>query len=1123
MLRIKLKKQEFSRSLSPRPFQGKKDWANRRICRQWLVLLLVLGLCGTAAFAQVQASGTISGHVTDVSGASVANASVLITETETGVSTSTTTNSSGFYSVTLLKPGVYSIQVTVSGFDVAVSSNLTLQVAQVLQQDFRLKVGNVKQQVTVSAGAPLLNTETTDLGNVISRDPIIQLPLNGRNFSQLALLVPGTNAGEVGGTRSTGNGNETARNGANVVADGARASFNTYLIDGLNDNDQLIGTIKVFPNLEDVQEFKVQIGNYDAEYMSGGAVVNVTTVSGSNQLHGSAFEFLRNSALDTRQYFDAPNTIPPYKQNQFGASLGGPIRRDKMFFFGDYQGFRVHESFSSILSEPTAALRTGDFSLYPDVIYDPTTYNPATNTRQPFAHNMIPQHELNPIAINLLETMPLPNLPGEANNLRINPLEVDEQNQFDVRFDNVISSKDSWFARYTYGTANITYPDNPVLINGAFNPFAFAGSLRSNHDPSQQATAQEIHVFSPTLSNQLALGYTREYLHVAPLDTGYNTSTVLGLMGSDSPGQGSGLATLGITGFSGFSTSSQPEIVPQNTEEYSDTISRIHGAHVSAFGVDVIHNDFSLVQPLQWNGDFSWTGNYTNNPASSSGTGAGFADFMLGLPASSEKTTISFGPPVLSYTEFGAFVQDTWRITQRLTITSGLRYDLFTNPVDRDNRQSDFVPGPSGFLGINNGGSTVALAGQGGVSPGILQTKSTNFSPRIGLAYRLGEKTVVRGAYGLFYFDEQGTGSSARLFINYPDVTTNSVNCTSTVPCLNTSTGIPNTAGAGVLPQVTYMPIDDPTSNVQQWNLTVERELSSSLVIRGSYAGSHGNDLNIADNPDVAYPGPGVVANNQPYTGYSSISGWAPIGISNYNGLQLSAEKRLSNGLYFLAAYTYSRSLDDGPGGNSSSSESRSNVQNPRNIAAEYGLSDFNYSQRFTDSTIYQLPVGRGRKFLANAGGLTDAVLGGWEVNGILTLQTGAPFTVTMATSVANTGTTTYPNRLCNGNLPGSQRTLQRWYNTSCFVSPPPYMFGNTGRNVLIGPGLETLDFSLHKNFQIWEALGMQLRIESFNLLNHPNFGLPGSSIGSTSAGTISGILPGGNARETQIAARFHW
>lgn len=1109
---------------------GSKSPVGMPIKRRWGFLILLscgflIACLGREAVAQTQSSGTISGHVTDSSGASLAKAEIVITETETGVSTTTTTNSSGFYSEGVLKPGIYSVKVAAHGFKAEIRPGLTLQVAQILEEDFRLQVGNVNETVTVTGATPLLNTETTDLGNVISRGPLIQLPLNGRNFSQLALLVPGTNGGEVGGTRSTGNGNETQRAGANVVGDGARASFNTYLIDGLNDNDQLIGTIKVVPNLEDIQEFKVQIGNYDAAYMSGGAVVNVTTASGSNQLHGSAFEFLRNSATDSRQYFDAPNTIPPYRQNQFGGSVGGPIRKNRMFFFGDYQGLRIGEAFSAIVSEPTAALRGGNFSAYPNVIYDPTTYNAATNTRQAFSNNTIPTNEINPVAVSLLSAIPLPNLPGEVNNLRVNDLESDVQNQFDIRIDNVISEKDSMFGRYTYGTATVTYPGVPLNISGALNPLAFvipsSNSLRNNHDPSQQATIQEVHVFSPTLSNQSAIAYTREALNVTTLDAGNNTSQALGLTGSDSPGQGNGLASLTITGFAGYSSSNIPEIVPQNTEEYSDTMTRVHGSHVTAFGVDIIHNNFGFLQVTNLNGALTWTGNYTNNPAKSGGTGSGFADFLLGLPSSSSKTTIPYGPPVLSYTEIGGFVQDTWRPTSRLTVTPGIRYDLFTNPVERENRQSDFVPGPAGFIGENNLGSSVAIAGQGGVSAGILRTQSKNFSPRVGLAYRVGDKTVVRAAYGLFYFDEQGTGGSARLFINYPDITTNSDNCSSTAPCLNTSNGIPNTAGAGVLPQATYMPINNPTSNVEQWNLTVERQLSQTLAATASYVGSHGDHLNIALNPDVAYPGPGAIPARQPYPGYASISGWEPISISNYNALQLSAQKRMSSGLYFIGAYTYSRSLDDGPGGNSSASESRSNVQNPRNVKAEYGLSDFNYSQRFTFSPVYQLPFGRGRRFLANANSLTEAVLGGWETTGILTLQSGPPFSVSMATSVANTGTFTRPNRTCDGNLSSSKQSLHAWYDTGCFVSPPPYTFGNTGRNILIGPGFEDLDFGLDKDFHIVERLGMQFRVETFNLPNHPNFGIPGNSIGSPTAGTVTTQIT--NARELQFGARFHW
>ena len=1088
------------------------------------LILLLLVLVGAAATANAQANGTISGHVTDATGAGIAKASVVIKETQTGVATFINTNDSGFYSVTQLKPGIYSVQVKSGSFKAAISSNLTLVVAQVLQQDFQLQVGDVSQQVEVAASAPLLNTEATDLGNVIERAPMIQLPLNGRNFSQLALLVPGTNAGEVGGTRSTGNGNETQRAGANIVANGARATFNTYLIDGLNNNDQLIGTIKVFPNIEGIQEFKVQIGNYDAQYMSGGAVINVTTASGSNQFHGSAFEFVRNDALNAREYFDAPGLIPPYKQNQFGGSFGGPIRKDKMFFFADYQGLRLHQSFSSIVSEPTAAMRAGDFSALSNVIYDPATYNSSTNSRTAFTGNIIPTSRLDPIAINLLATMPMPNLPGNVNNTRLNDLQVKSQNQFDIRVDNVISARDSMFARYTYGTSTLSFPTTPLLLNGKLNPLAFAqpsgNGLRNNSDPSQQATVQETHSFSPTLTNQFALGYTREALNVAPLDQGNNTSQKLGLQGSNYPGQGSSLVQTSFSNYAGFSAGNMPEIVPQNTEEISDSITRTHGSHVSIFGVDVIHNMYGFLQVPTLSGKLSWSGNYTNNPAKSSGSGYDFADYMLGLPSSSTITTLTSGAPVLSYTEYGAFAQDTWRVTPKLTLNGGIRWDLFTNPVERKNRLTDFVPGTNGFVGMNNQGGAFAVAGQG-YSRGVLSVPAHNFSPRVGASYRIGEKTVLRGSYGLFYFDEQGTGGSARLFLNYPFVVTNTANCSSTAPCLSTSTGIPNTITSSVLPQATYMPLDFPTSHIHQWNLTLERQLSSALVVRGSYVGAHGQDLNLAYNANTAYPGAGAVASRQPYSNFSTINAWAPIGVSNYNALQLSAEQRMSGGFYFMSAYTWSRSLDMGPGGNSSNSESRANMQDPRNPQNEYGLSDFNYSQRFTDSMIYQLPFGHGRQFLSNAGAVTDAILGGWQGSGILTLQSGAPFSVSMGTSQANTGTFTRPDRVCNGNLPTSQRSIHKWYDTSCFVSPAQYSFGNAGRNILIGPGLQTVDFSLDKDFRITEGRGLQFRVEAFNLLNHANFDMPGESIGTGSAATITSVIS--HSREIQIAARLHW
>jgi outer membrane receptor protein involved in Fe transport len=1079
-----------------------------------MLAAILAASCTLPAAAQVNATGTFSGQVTDPTGSPIAGAQVKVTQQETGVSVVKQTASDGIYTVPLLKAGTYTIEVTAPGFNAEVRKDIVLQIQQVGQEDFKLQVGDVKQQITVEGAAPLLNTESTEVGNVISQTATEQLPLNGRNFSQLALLVPGTNPGPVGGIRTQGNGNETQRAGAEIVADGSRGSFNTFMIDGIDDEDQSVGTLKVFPNLEGIEEFKVQVGNYDAQFASGGAVVNVVTRSGGNQIHGSAFEFLRNFDLDARQFFDAKK--PQFQQNQFGGAIGGPIIKNKLFYFGDYQGLRLHTASTSLLTEPTAAMRGGNFNGVA-TIYDPTSYNAATNTRTQFQNNTIPAIQIDPIASSLLAIIPLPNLPGNKNNLRINNLAVQTEDQYDVRVDQVFSEKDSMFARVTHGTADITYPATPVFINGVLNPLAFAqgsataGSLRLNHAPSSQATLQEIHTFSPTITNQVAFGYTRFALSVTPLDEPYNVAQKLGLQGANTGADSGAMSSLSISGYSGYSSGNLPEIVPQNTWQASDTLTYIHGAHSLRFGFSVIHNGFGFFQLAAPSGSLSFSGVYTNNPATSAG-GNGFADFLLGLPVSSSKSAAPYGVPYESYTEYGAFVQDQWRATSRLTVNLGLRYDLFTPVKERHNRQSDF------FIGAN---PSLAIAGQNGISDTILHTQPHDFSPRVGLAFRATDRTVVRAAYGLFYFDEEGTGGSTRLFINNPFAAQYAVNCSSTAPCLHTSTGIPNTPSASNLPTVVYQPTPNLTPNMQQWNFTLEHQLTNSLVVRGAYVGSRGNHLNLNIQEDVAYPGPGSVTAREPYPSVASISAWEPRGPSSYNGLQLSVEKRFSTGLSFLGAYTWSKSLDEGAGGNSSTGESRINIQNPRNVAADYGLSNFNYKHRFTFSSVYDLPFGRGRKFLSNANAFENAVAGGWQTTSIVTAQSGAPFSVSLATPTANTGTFTRPNRICDGNLPSDQQSINMWYNTSCFVAPPVYTFGNTGRNVLIGPGLVTWDLGADKDFALTERFGLQFRSEFFNVLNHPNFGLPNGSIGSAAAGTITTEIT--NARQIQFALRLHF
>jgi hypothetical protein len=1079
----------------------------------WLLPAFLLAALAPS-FAQINANATISGHVTDPSGAAVPNATVLISNDTTGVTSTVDTNGAGYYVATFLKPGTYTINVSAPGFEADVRKSLTLQVQQVAEQDFQLTVGQVQQQVTVTGGAPLLNTETSELGNVITQESTQQLPLNGRNFSQLGVLVAGANSGAPGGIRTNGNGNETQRAGAEIVANGSRGSFNLFMVDGLDDRDQSVGTVKIFPNLESIGQFKVQIGNYDAEFGAGGAVVNVITRSGSNAFHGSAFEFFRNASIEADPFFST--TTPPYQLNQFGGALGGPIRRNRTFFFVDYQGLRVKNTSTSLVSEPTAALRSGNFSGLSTPIYDPATYNAGANTRQAFPGNVIPADRINPTALSLLAVMPLPTLPGTSNNLLLNVTDSQVQDQFDARVDQTISDKDSMFGRYTWGRANITYPGVPLMLNGALNPYAFtqgsstAGSLSNNKAPSMQATLQEVHTFSPTFASQFALGYTRFALSVIPINDGHNVSDLLGVPGSDIGG-GTGMVSLSISSFQGYSETNLPEIIPQNTYQISETLSSVLGTHSLSFGGSVVHNQFGFDQIAAQSGSLSFSGVYTNNPAKSSGTGSAFADFLLGLPAGSSKSSISQGQPFVSYSEFGAFIQDDWRASNRLTVNAGLRWDLFTPPTERDNRQSDFNP-------VNG---SILLAGQNGVSTGILQMKKLDISPRIGFAYRVGAATVVRGAYGFYYFNEQGTGGSARLFINYPYIQTFTVSCSATSPCLNTSTGIPDVSTSTNLPTAVYQPLANPTPDMQQWNFTVERQINSSLVGRISYVGSKGTHLPIALNPNVATPGPGTVSTRQPYPAYGTIQGWENIGPSSYNGLQLSGEKRMQGGLTFLAAYTYSKSLDEGGGGNSSTGDSRLNVQNPNDLAANYGLSSFNFKHRFTLSGVYELPVGRGKKYLTNANKLVDGALGGWQVTSILTLQSGAPLTVNMSTTTSNTGTLQRPNQVCNGNLPASQQTIHRFYNTSCYVAPPNYTFGDTGRNTIVGPGYEDWDAGLKKEFHPIEAVAVQFRAEAFNALNHPNFSLPSGSIGSSAAGTITSTL--GSQRELQFALRLAW
>jgi hypothetical protein len=1082
---------------------------------------IVLALSFASNATAQTATGTIMGRVTDPSGAAVPGVNVTITEQNTGVPVKVKAATDGNYSVPFLKPGTYSVVVEASGFQRAERTNMILQVQAILEADFQLQIGVVSQKVSVvSEIAPVLQTASTEQGNVIDEQATQQLPLNGRNFSSLAVLAPGTNGGAQGNTQQTGGGNEMQRGGASVVANGGRDQFNDYLIDGLDDRDVAVGGIKVLPNLEGIEEFKDATGNYNAEFASGGAVVQVISRGGSNVIHGSAFEFFRNAGvLDARNELPFAPNVTPYYQNQWGGAVGGPIRKDKTFFFFDFQGFEYNKGSLVTLSEPTAAEEQGNFTAVPDVIYDPTTYNATTNTRTCFGApnpctNIIPTARLNQEAQNILPVYAPPNLSGIANNLTYDDVSDMRQTQFDVRIDHTVSPQDSFFARVTDGTSKLLWPGSapyPSSQNGGINPYTYTGTNRANYAPSGQGTAQWTHIFSPTLINEFALGYTRFGLRVVPSDQGEDIATKVGITGANTCGICTSMTTLAVSNITEvYPANSVPEVVPQNAYQLNDTLAYVHGAHSMKFGFQGIHELFGFEQLGSLDGSLSFTGVYTNNPASSKGTGWAFADFMLGLPVSWGKGVYVQGTADVHYTEAGVFVQDQWRLRPNLTFNWGVRYDIFTPPVEKYNRQSDFDP----VTGL------IDVAGQNGWSRGMLDEHHDNISPRVGFAYTVTPKTVVRAAYGLFFFNEQGTGGSARLFIANPFASSFSFTCSATVPCLSTTNGIPSYTTGSASATAVYLPKENQSSSVNQWNLAIQRQLNSTTYVEVAYVGNKGTHLNIALNGDTPVPGAGSLASREPYPAYSSISTWQPIGNSSFNGMEISAQHRWAQGIWFFAQYTWSKSLDYGGGGNSNNSESRLNVQNQYDVDSSYSYSDFNYPSRFTLGHMLDLPVGRGRKFLTNAHGVEDAILGGWALRGIVTLQSGPPLTTTMNTSTANTGTEQYPNRVCNGTLPASQRSLAEWFNTACYTTPANYTWGNAARNIIVGPGLTDWDASLAKDFKLTEKLGMTFRWEWFNAFNTPNWGDPNTSIGASTVGEITSTS---NARICQFAVRFHW
>ncbi len=1125
------------------------DWAGRasmsilRTVGLCLLISLTSGLTNPA-FAQMT-TGTILGTVTDASGLAVPGANVTITNLETGFSTRFLTDASGDYLVPYLLPGTYKVLAEKQGFRVIVKTGIVLQVDQKARVDLTLQVGAVTQSVTVQSQAPLIQTASSEQGQVVASQTISDMPLSSRDFALLVNLNTGAVPNSPNSIGSAVGVTLSRDNQAGIEAtqvNGIEADGTSWNIDGVSNNEAFFSILTVNPSVDAVQEFKVTNNSYSAEYgRVGGANVQIAIKSGTNQLHGDVYEFLRNAALDANDFFSNRSglSIPPYKQNDFGGTLGGPIKKNRAFFFGDYEGFRSTLTTTGLVTIPTAAQRTGDFSAAGNpVIYNPFNLN-ASGQPQPFTGNMIPSNMINSAAANILALFPPPNLNvpvGQPNFIGDSP-QTYNFDKGDARVDYQLSDRDQVLTRYSWFSG--TYDVPPFLGSVVGGPgaggtmfTALSGSLNQN------AVIGETHSFSPTTLNEARFGWNRVNTHYVGYDQNLDTDTQVGIPGINicTPFCG-GLSEIDIAGLTQRFGHARfdPTYRIDNVFQWVDNVTLIRGKHTLKFGEDIRAIRGDLDQESGGMGEFSFDQHYTSN-LGASGTGSGTASFLLGYPETITRTILNSFPDNRSK-QFFWYGQDDIRVNQRLNLDLGLRWEIYTPTTAENGNQSNF-----NFQNGNVQVACLAISCTAGVT-----TALNDYGPRVGFAYTLdrSQKTVLRGGVGISYFQGQN-GGFGTLTDNYPFIVTQSYSSTNTLT-INTAADLSLTQGltlppppqnrpgaptgnywfpAGLNLSASAFDYNSPNTKVTSWDLDLQRQITPTLMVDASYVANVGVD--VMTSLPFNYPEPGQdlvnpttgqsnsIQQRRPYysldPGLTSVSMRAFAARSDYDAFQLKIEKRTSHGLSFLAAYTNSKDLIGGELFN-----------NPDLIMSQYSPSEFDVSQRLVVSYVYQLPFGRGKQFGGNWNRWQDAALGGWQMTGITSDQGGFPFTPTWSSSSLDNGNSNNPNRLCNGTL--ANRTLSQWYNIDCFTEASKNVFGNSGFDIVRGPHFADWDIGIMKNFAFTETKYLQFRTEFFNTFNEVNFGLPASSQcgGSCGEGIISSLATGYNPRLIQFALKFYF
>lgn len=1068
----------------------------------------LIGILLLASLAQAQSfKATLVGQITDPSGATVPGAAVTVIEESTGRVQSAKTNEEGNFTIPELPPGRYKLTVEAPGFRTITQTGLVLETDQTRRVNLTLQLGAPTETVTVQAEVPVVATDTSSKGEVITQTQVQDLPLNGRNFTDLALLVPGVYRRPADDDQGEG-----------LATAGTRTDATNFILDGVVNRSDRNASVGVNTSVDSIREFNVFTSTYSAEYgRTAGGQINVVSKSGTNRLHGTAFEYLRNNVFDANNFFTAPGEDKKLRRNQFGGTLGGRIVRDRTFYFGSYEGTRERRSQSSLNTAPSAEWMKGDFRNVRGSGKDgvPGNSDDTNRIQDPFTKkefptpNVIPESMFHSISKQILPFLPASNLPGALDAYAASGLNRVTRNQLLAKLDHRFSGANSAYVRWARQSSN---GYDPFPSDRNYYPRFGRDTLRRYDSLS----ASDTHVFSPRFINEFRFGLYDQHNENLGENRQTDFNAKFGIPGLTTDPKLQGFPAIRIDGYSEFGDRpNDPFIYSMKNHQFLDAASLVLGNHSFKVGADVIRSHYSEADVRNVRGDFRFRGRNTNPAGSASSGFRSFADFLLGLPDQTQRQ-IGADPANLTGWQYAFFLQDDWKVSSRLTVNLGLRYELQTPLSEASGRIANFIP----WLG------EVVRSGDKRFPGSLVETDKNNFGPRLGFAYRPfnDNRTVIRAAGGIYFSMESFNPIRQQLAVTYPFIQREQYSRVSSNPGLLTfSNPFPESQrGIQGIDTPFGLQVDYHTPEFYQYNFTLERELVPDLALEVGYVGSLGRFLGRRYNlnqPDPVGLNPtGTVRTVRPYPQFGDIQYQEQTATSSYNALQTSLRRRTKSGLTLLASYTFSRSIDTASSTNNSTTGTQKFPQDVRNFKAERGLSDFHRAHQFMGSFNYELPFGRGRAFLRDMGGAAQALFGGWQLNGIVSLLSGRPFTPQYSAADVSQQRPDLAGDPYAGIPPGL------FFNPAAFARPvataaEPNLFGNAGRNILIGPGFHNVDLSLHKNFQISEGLRLQFRAEAFNAFNHPNFQVPVFQLDRSNVGQFTQTANEG--REFQFALKF--